>query len=134
MSSTSSSSSSSSSYFNPAPRFEAWIEENAETKGWVAEIKDMYEASGSKLDFARAVFKQVGYDFEKLNSDENRKILLDHVIKVRESDAEPWSINDLSNELMQEIFSYLNEDYNDLARCAQVNKNGEISYIMIKSN
>jgi hypothetical protein len=131
MSSTSSSSSSSSSYFNPAPRFEAWIEENAETKGWVAEIKDMYEASGSKLDFARAVFKQVGNDYEKLNSDENRGVLRDLAPKVVEmTDATvecntdelvPIEASVLSTtELVKEVFSYL--DFKTLGRCAQVNK------------
>lgn len=131
MSSISSSSSSSSSYFNSAPRFEAWIEENAETKGWVAEIKDMYEASGSKLDFARAVFKQVGNDYEKLNNDQYRGVLRDlasKVVKMTDATVEcntdelvPIEAYVLSTtELVKEVFSYL--DFKTLGRCARVNK------------
>jgi hypothetical protein len=130
MSSTSSSSSSSSSYFNPAPRFEAWIEENAETKGWVAEIKDMYEASGSSQPaFVQAVFKQVGYSFDKLNSDGYRAILRDlapKVVDMTDVIAEDGtgesviSIEDFPAEVLCNIFSNL--DFKTLGTCYQVNQ------------
>jgi hypothetical protein len=103
-------------FFEEQDRFQSWVETNAPSHDWVADFKDMYDSVELKNTFIQAVFKQVGHDFEKLNSDENRKVLLDFVF----TDTYATLLNKLPPELIGEVFSFL--DLEDIGRLVLTSK------------